>query len=92
MKLIPMLLAPLLLVLPMCAHSKNHTEKRSTEELEAAFQRKDDNHDGYLSREEFLANAKDPKRAARTFEKRDRNIDGKLSQQEYVVHITRALR
>ncbi len=87
-----MLLAPLFLVLPMCANSKGRTEKRSTEQLEAAFRRKDDNHDGYLSRDEFLANAKDPKRAAKTFEKRDRNWDGKLSEQEYVTHITRALR
>ena len=76
----------------MCAHDKPRGEKRSTEELEAAFRRKDDNRDGYLSREEFLANSKDPKRAARTFEKRDRNGDGKLSEQEYVTHITRALR
>ena len=87
-----MLLAPLFLVLPMCANSKGRTEKRSTEQLEAAFRRKDDNHDGYLSRDEFLANAKDPKRAEKTFEKRDRNWDGKLSEQEYVTHITRALR
>jgi Ca2+-binding EF-hand superfamily protein len=85
------LLAPLFMILPMCANSKSHREKRSTEELEAAFQRKDTNHDGYLSKEEFFSSSKDPKKAARIFEKRDRNWDGRLSEQEYLTHITKPL-
>lgn len=86
-----LLLAPLLTVLPMCAHSKNRGEKRSTEELEAAFRRKDDNHDGFLSKDEFISSAKNPQKAAKTFEKRDRNWDGKLSEQEFITHITKPL-
>lgn len=92
MKPTAFLLIPLTLALSMCAHSnKNHAEKRSTEELEAAFHRKDSNHDGYVSRDEFLANAKDRNKASRIFDKRDRNWDGKLSEQEFVTHITKAL-
>jgi Ca2+-binding EF-hand superfamily protein len=88
----PLLLVSLLLSLTMCANSKNRTEKRSTAELEAAFRRKDANHDGYLSKDEFLSSAKNPTKAARIFEKRDRNWDGKLSEQEFVTHITKALK
>ncbi|TFF37616.1 EF-hand domain-containing protein [Pseudomonas sp. RIT623] len=51
---------------------------------DASFARTDSNHDGKVSREEFLAVAKD--RAA-DFEKIDRNHDGFISEQEAHDHL-----
>ncbi|MCO7519356.1 MULTISPECIES: EF-hand domain-containing protein [unclassified Pseudomonas] len=51
---------------------------------DASFARTDSNHDGKVSREEFLAVAKD--RAA-DFEKIDRNHDGFISEQEAYDHL-----
>ncbi|MEX5507241.1 EF-hand domain-containing protein [Pseudomonas putida] len=51
---------------------------------DASFARTDSNHDGKVSREEFLAVAKD--RAA-DFDKIDRNHDGLISEQEAADHL-----
>ena len=48
------------------------------------FERKDKNHDGKLSREEFLANHPSPEKARINFEKWDANKDGSLDREEFV--------
>ncbi|WP_338746824.1 EF-hand domain-containing protein [Pseudomonas putida] len=51
---------------------------------DASFARTDSNHDGKVSREEFLAVAKD---RAGDFDKIDRNHDGFISEQEAADHL-----
>jgi len=50
----------------------------------ALFEKKDVNHDGKLSREEFLANQLDPEEAKTRFEKWDADKDGFLSREEFL--------
>lgn len=50
----------------------------------AIFEQKDKNHDGKLSREEFLANQRDPEAAKARFDKWDTNKDGFLSREEFI--------
>ncbi len=50
----------------------------------ALFRRKDTNHDGKLTREEFLANQPDPQEAPARFERFDANKDGILSREEFI--------
>lgn len=90
MKLTPILAAAIALSLPMCANT-HHASKHSVPQLEATFQRKDTNHDGYLSKKEFLVTSKDIGKSTQVFLKRDRNGDGKLSEQEFVSHIAKSL-
>ena len=58
--------------------------KGNTSDRGALFARKDRNHDGQLTREEFLAGQPDPKEAPTRFEKFDANKDGVLSREEFV--------
>jgi len=88
MKLTTVLTVAIALSLPMCA-STHQGPKRSVPALEATFKRKDTNHDGYLSKDEFLVNSKDIGKSTRVFLKKDRNGDGKLSEQEFVSHIAK---
>lgn len=53
-------------------------------ERAALFDRKDTNHDGQLTRAEFLANQPDPDEAPKRFTRFDRNQDGILSREEFV--------
>ena len=50
----------------------------------ALFDKKDKNHDGKLSREEFLAGQADPEAAKARFEIWDTDQDGFLSREEFV--------
>src|SRR5262249_41588963 len=50
----------------------------------ALFDKKDTNHDGKLSREEFMANQPDPEAAKGRFDKWDLDKDGFLSREEFV--------
>ena len=50
----------------------------------ALFEKKDTNHDGKLTREEFLANQPDPGEAPKRFERFDVNKDGVLSRDEFI--------
>jgi hypothetical protein len=50
---------------------------------EKAFGKKDKNSDGSLSKEEFLAGAKDATRAEKAFGRKDKDSDGKLSKEEF---------
>jgi Ca2+-binding EF-hand superfamily protein len=49
---------------------------------EAAFKKRDKDGDGFLSKEEFLAKAKDAEKAGKAFAKKDKDGDGKLSLAE----------
>ncbi len=53
---------------------------------EAAFAKKDKDSDGNLTKEEFVAGAKDPAKAEAAFAKRDANGDGKVSKEEFAAH------
>ncbi len=57
--------------------------KRQTDRA-ALFERKDTDHDGKLTREEFLANQPDPDEAPKRFERFDRDKDGVLSRDEFI--------
>src|SRR4051812_17276109 len=48
-----------------------------------AFAKKDTNNDGSISKEEFVAGAKDATRAEALFAKKDKDGDGKLSKEEF---------
>ena len=50
----------------------------------AMFDKKDKNHDGKLTFEEFMANQPDPEEAKKRFERFDANQDGVLSREEFV--------
>ncbi|MEO0018253.1 MAG: hypothetical protein RLZZ522_1536 [Verrucomicrobiota bacterium] len=50
---------------------------------ERAFKRKDKDHDGMLTKEEFIAKAKDAAKAGERFTKRDKDSDGKLTRAEF---------
>jgi len=50
---------------------------------EQIFNKRDTNHDGFLSKAEFTARRKDPAKAENVFAKRDTNGDGKLSLAEF---------
>src|SRR5436189_1683946 len=53
---------------------------------EKAFANKDKDNDGNITKEEFTAGAKDPKRAEAAFAKLDTNSDGKLTKEEFAAH------
>ena len=50
----------------------------------AMFERRDQNHDGQLTREEFLADQPDPDQAPARFEMFDADKDGVLSRNEFI--------
>jgi hypothetical protein len=50
----------------------------------ALFEQKDADHDGKLTRAEFLAHQPDPAEAAKRFERFDLNQDGELSRDEFI--------
>jgi iduronate 2-sulfatase len=58
--------------------------RRPAADRAALFERKDVNHDGKLSREEFMANQPDPEAAAKRWETFDTNQDGFLSRDEFI--------
>lgn len=50
----------------------------------AMFEQRDEDHDGKLTREEFLKNQPDPEEAPKRFPKFDTNSDGVLSREEFI--------
>lgn len=58
-------------------------EDKDKERLEL-FGKRDVNHDGKLTREEFLAHSKDPEKAAANFLKWDTDKSGDLSREEFL--------
>lgn len=84
MKTTPILAAGIALTLPMCASTSHHNHPvRTAAQLQEIFARKDRNHDGYLSRDEFIARSKDVGKSTRVFIKKDKNGDNRLTEQEF---------
>jgi len=74
----------LALALPLYAGNKNGGQAKTKLTPEQIFNKKDKNHDGFLSKEEFIGKAKNPTKKAKLFDKKDTNHDGKLSLQEFI--------
>lgn len=60
------------------------TIAKPAQDRAAGFVRKDRNHDGKLTEDEFMATQSDPAVARPRFEKLDTNQDGSLSREEFV--------
>jgi len=72
----------LALSLPLYAgHNKGRKSKPTAEQI---FNKKDKNHDGFLSEQEFIGPAKHAAEKAKVFARKDTNHDGKLSLQEFI--------
>ena len=74
----------LALALPLYAGNKKGAQAKPKPTPEQIFNKKDTNHDGFLSKEEFIGKAKNPTKKAKLFDKKDTNHDGKLSLQEFI--------
>ena len=68
---------------PQIAVAKPLTAKQIQDRI-ALFEKKDMNHDGKLTRAEFLASQPDPAEAPKRFERFDANKDGVLSRDEFI--------
>jgi iduronate 2-sulfatase len=68
---------------PQISNAKPAAAKPKTNRA-ALFEKKDSNHDGHLTREEFLNNQPDPDAAPKRFKRFDRNQDGILSREEFI--------
>ena len=74
----------LALAMPLYAgHKGNKGQTKPKLTQEQIFEKKDTNHDGFLSKEEFMAHKKKPAKAEKHFAKMDTNGDGKLSLAEF---------
>ncbi|MCX6905277.1 MAG: sulfatase-like hydrolase/transferase [Verrucomicrobia bacterium] len=70
--------------LPVVAKVAGASPRRQAVDRAALFERKDVNHDGKLTHEEFMANQPDPEGAAKRWENFDVNKDGFLSREEFL--------
>ena len=75
----------LVITLAICAISITAAEAKSKDQ-EERFVKYDKNHDGFVSKKEFIAHAKNKQKASADFAKKDKNGDGKLSLQEFIGH------
>lgn len=56
---------------------------KKTPDTDAMFKKKDKDGNGFLSKEEFIAKAKDATKAETAFTKKDKDSDGKISPEEF---------
>ncbi len=71
------------LLLPLQADAKQGKHKqKGTSTPEEIFKKRDKDGDGMLTKDEFLANKKNPTKAEKRFAKLDKNSDGKISLEE----------
>lgn len=74
----------LAMTLPLQAANKGAQAKpRPKASPEKIFKHKDKDHDGLLSKEEFIGKAKDAAKAGERFAKQDQDSDGKLTLAEF---------
>ena len=83
MKYIAIIATGIALVMPLHAQEDGPKEKPKKPNTEKAFKKKDKDGDGFLSKEEFTANAKDATKAGTAFDKKDKDSDGKLTKEEF---------
>ena len=83
MKYIAIITMGLALAMPLQAEDAKDKEAPK-KDLEMIFSKKDKNEDGFLSKEEFTAGAKNATKAEADFSNRDKDSDGKLSKEEFV--------
>jgi hypothetical protein len=83
MKHIAIIAVTFALALPL--HAADGAEKAAPKkpDPEKVFGKKDKDSDGFLSKEEFTAGAKNAAAAETAFGKKDKNSDGKLSKEEF---------
>ncbi len=84
MKFIAIITMGLALAMPLQAEDAKDKEASKKPDLEKIFTKKDKNEDGFLSKEEFTAGAKDETKSQADFSKRDKDSDGKISKEEFV--------
>ncbi len=70
--------------LPASTNATTASARRPAVDRATLFARKDVNHDGKLSREEFMASQPDPEAAAKRWVQFDTNKDGFLSRDEFI--------
>lgn len=63
---------------------KQEEKPAKKQDRNAMFEKRDQDKDGFLTRQEFLINQPDPDQAPDRFLKFDQNKDGKLSREEFV--------
>lgn len=83
MKSIALILLGLSLAIPLQANEAAGEKKPKKPNPQAVFKKKDKDADGFLTKEEFVGKAKDPKKAESIFSKKDKNGDSKLSADEF---------
>jgi len=82
--ILPALSLSLVLALPLHAGNKKAGgQAKSKPTPEQIFKKKDKDNDGFLSKDEFTAKAKDSSKAAERFARKDKNGDNKLSLAEF---------
>jgi iduronate 2-sulfatase len=73
--------------LPLCAQAEEETTEAkpaaNKPDREQVFKRRDKDNDGFLTKEEAIAKAKDPAKAESMFTRKDTDGDGKLSLEEF---------
>jgi len=70
--------------MPLYAGHKGAGSNGQTKQTpEQIFNKRDKDHDGFLSKAEFMAKRKDPAKAEKAFARKDTNGDGKLSLAEF---------
>ena len=66
------------------SRKKSNAAAKPKQDRAALFEKKDKNHDGKLSFEEFMANQPDPEAAKKRFEQWDTDKKGFLSREEFI--------
>ncbi len=80
----PLVLAlAIALFMPLHAARQHGGNAKSNRNPQEAFRKRDQDGDGFLSRDEFTAKAKSPSKATTAFTKKDKDADGKLSSAEF---------
>ena len=84
MKYIAIITMGLALAMPLQAEDAKDKKASKKPNPEKIFTKKDKNEDGFLSKEEFTAGAKDATKADAAFSKKDKDSDGKISKEEFL--------